>query len=333
MPAAILTPVARVVPLAFVAILLSAGAAPAAEQRPPARPSTQPSDTAGALVQWLVTEAPWQGEQTVVVQNPAWTRVSRFQPKTVKSAYLGIGVDKPDPTLRAQLKLPEGAGLVVNFVEEAGPSKDAVRVHDVLQKLDDQVLINGDQLVTLVRMRKPGDTLRLTVIREAAPVTVEVKLAEKDLPPLQSYLGRGAGDAPAGEQPAPAGAQDAYAALANTYTNNVTNDYARFVATAVTTGPMTFDDGEHVLQIRLQGGVGRLVVIEKTTGSKLFEGPIGSEEQWKAVPEGVRRKLEGLGQLNMFTPTVGFSDAGTVEFTNTLVAPTTRPANKPAGSK
>jgi hypothetical protein len=251
----------------------------------------------------------------------------------VKSAYLGIGVDKPDPTLRAQLKLAEGAGLVVNFVDGAGPSKDAVKVHDVLQKLDDQVLVNGDQLVTLVRMRKPGDTLRLTVIREAAPVTVEVKLAEKDLPPLQSYLGRGAGDAPAGEQPAPGVARDTFVGWANTYTNQAKNYYAEFVATAVTTGPMTFDDGEHVLQIRLHGGVGRLVVTEKATGSKLFEGPIGNEEQWKAVPEPVRRKLEGLGQFNVLAPYVGFTDAGTVESNNSFIFSTTRPATKPADGK
>jgi hypothetical protein len=283
-------------------------------------------------VQWLLTEAPWQGEQTLVLQKPGWTPV-RLHPKTVKSAYLGIGVDKPDPTLRAQLKLPEGAGLVVNFVDEAGPSKEAVRVHDVLQKLDDQVLVNGDQLVTLVRMRKAGDALRLTVIREAAPVTVEVKLAEKDLPPLQSYLGRGAGDAPAasGNAAAPSGPETPWLNLF--YADKGANDFRGIVATAVAPGPTTFDDGEHVLQIRLHGGVGRLVVTEKATGSKLFEGPIGNEVQWKAVPEPVRRKLEGLGQLNVFTPDVVFTDSGTVELRHTDVAQPTRPATKPADGK
>jgi hypothetical protein len=332
MPAAMPTPAARLVRLVFAATLLAAGAARAAAAGPATRPSTQPVDAASNLVQWLVTEAPWQGDQTVVLQTPGWTPV-RARPKTVKSSYLGIGVDKPDPTLRAQLKLPEGAGLVVNFVDEAGPSKEAVKVHDVLQKLDDQVLINGDQLVTLVRMRKAGDSLRLTVIREAAPVTVEVKLAEKDLPPLQSYLGRGTGDASADAQPAPAGAQQAYVSFTDAYTNNVTNEYAKFVAAAVTTGPMTFDDGEHVLQIRLQGGVGRLVVTEKATGSKLFEGPIGNEEQWKAVPEPVRRKLEGLGQFNVLAPNAGYFDAAMGQFNNAFVFSTTRPATRPAEGK
>jgi hypothetical protein len=302
------------------------------EPRSTTPPPTQPSNTRDDLVHWLIADAPWQGDQTVVVQSAGWTH-ARAQPKTVKSAYLGIGVDKPDPTLRAQLKLPEGAGLVVNFVDEAGPSKAAVKVHDVLQKLEDQVLVNGDQLVTLVRMRKPGDTLRLTVLREAAPVTVEVKLAEKELPPLHSYLGRGAGDAPAeatGNSVAPSGAGTAWL---NFYTDKGANDYANIVATAVAPGPTTFDDGEHVLQIRLQGGVGRLVVTEKATGSKLFEGPIGSEEQWKAVPEPVRRKLEGLGQLNVFTPKVGFIDINTgAAFTDTF-NPANHPATRPAERK
>ena len=293
--------------LACLALLLSVGEAPAAEARPATRPSTQPADVALNLVKSFAYDVSWQPQHLVLDRNPAWTLV-RAQPNTVKAAYLGVGVATPEATLRSQLKLPEGAGLVVNFVDEAGPSKEGVKVHDVLQKLDDQLLVNSDQLVTLVRMRKPGDTLRLTLIREAAPVTVEVKLVEKDLPPLQSYLGSGAGDVPAEARGKPAVNSNTEITWLNTFTGKGANDYVDLVATAVATGPMTFDDGEHVLQMRLQGGVGRLVVIEKATGSKLFEGPIGSEEQWKAVPEAVRRKLEGLGQFNPFTPNLTFGD-------------------------
>ena len=61
----------------------------------------------------------------------------------VKASYMGVGVDVPNDTVRAQLKLPEGSGLVVNYVDADGPAKDLIRQHDVLQKLDDQLLING----------------------------------------------------------------------------------------------------------------------------------------------------------------------------------------------
>lgn len=114
-------------------------------------------------------------------------RAATSEPK-VRSSYMGVGVDVPNDTVRAQLKLPEGSGLVVNYVDDNGPAKDVIRQHDVLQKLDDQLLINGAQLVTLVRMHKPGETIQMTVIREAKPVTVPIKLSEKELAPLSTYL-------------------------------------------------------------------------------------------------------------------------------------------------
>src|SRR5262249_25572682 len=61
--------------------------------------------------------------------------------------YMGVGVDSPDATLRAQLSLPTGAGLVVSYLDDQGPANSAVQLHDVLQKLDDQLLINSEQLV------------------------------------------------------------------------------------------------------------------------------------------------------------------------------------------
>ena len=80
-----------------------------------------------------------------------------------------------DETLRAQLKLPAGVGLAVKHVE--GPAKDAgVQQHDVLYKLNDQLLINTEQLVVLVRNFKPGDKVELTVIRQAQPVQLSATL-------------------------------------------------------------------------------------------------------------------------------------------------------------
>src|SRR5881227_687953 len=87
-------------------------------------------------------------------------------PQTVRASYMGVGVEIPGDTLRSQLKLPEGTGLVINWIDDAGPAKGILHQHDVLQKLEDQLLINGEQLVTLVRLHKPGETIQLTILRE-----------------------------------------------------------------------------------------------------------------------------------------------------------------------
>src|SRR3989442_468480 len=53
--------------------------------------------------------------------------------KKVKAAYLGISTVSADATLRTQLKLPEGVGLVVNYVAPDGPAHQAgIQLHDVL---------------------------------------------------------------------------------------------------------------------------------------------------------------------------------------------------------
>jgi hypothetical protein len=72
-------------------------------------------------------------------------------------------------------------GLVVNYVDDNGPSKGLIQQHDVLQKLDDQWLANAEQLVALVRMHKPGDAVQVSLVRESKPMTVALKLAEKDV--------------------------------------------------------------------------------------------------------------------------------------------------------
>lgn len=108
--------------------------------------------------------------------------------KKIRAAYIGIGVETPGDTLRAQLALPRDAGLVVNWVDENGPSKGIICLHDVIQKIDQQILINPPQLVTLVRLHKPGEVVAVTLIRESRPMTVTLAMAEKEVSPLRSYL-------------------------------------------------------------------------------------------------------------------------------------------------
>jgi|GEM_PF-4586275 len=109
-----------------------------------------------------------------------------FKRKLVKASYVGIEVTRADATLRAQLKLPGGMGLAVQSVDDKGPSSGAVQEHDVLYKLDDQLLVNSEQFAVIVRSHKPGDKVTLTVIREAQPLTVTVTLVEKEVPELSS---------------------------------------------------------------------------------------------------------------------------------------------------
>lgn len=203
-----------------------------------------------------------------------------------KAAYLGVGVEAPSDTVRSQLDLPDGAGLVVNYVDENGPSKDEIRKHDVLRKLDDQILINADQLIALVRMHKPGETVSLTLLRQARPATVEIKLGEKKAESpnkdFEKYLQlKVLSDGTA----APLGGVEVLSKVPVA---------GRLYAAEADGRPITFNDGE---VLAFLDGHGNLLAVDVKTGNQLFHGPIATERQWQQVPELVRNKLSSWREM------------------------------------
>ena len=102
-----------------------------------------------------------------------------------KAAYLGVSTSAVPDALRQHLGLKEGVGLVVDFVEKGSPAEQAgVKQYDILNKLDDQILVNAHQLAVLVRARKAGESVNLSVIRGGKEQSIPAKLVEKEVKPL-----------------------------------------------------------------------------------------------------------------------------------------------------
>jgi hypothetical protein len=80
---------------------------------------------------------------------------------------LGFSLQKPDPMVAAQLPdLPPGIGFIVTSVDEVGPAAAAgIKIHDVIWKLGDQLLVNEAQMVALLGIHKPGDQIVLSGFR------------------------------------------------------------------------------------------------------------------------------------------------------------------------
>src|SRR5712671_1828482 len=69
--------------------------------------------------------------------------------------WLGVVGREVSPELYEQIDLPQGTGLVVEFVSPDSPAaKAGIKQFDVLTKFEDQILVNPQQLVTLIRNRK-----------------------------------------------------------------------------------------------------------------------------------------------------------------------------------
>jgi hypothetical protein len=119
-------------------------------------------------------------------------------------AFLGVGARPLDPEVGIHVDLPKGVGLLVAALAPDGPAREALQEHDILHKLDDQILVSPEQLSVLVRTRKPGETVHLSFIRKGKKETAKVALGEIDaarLAPPEPGFRRGPPGAPMPPRP------------------------------------------------------------------------------------------------------------------------------------
>jgi hypothetical protein len=92
--------------------------------------------------------------------------VSELVASPASAKGMGMTLSRASPVLRRQLALTRGAGLVVDAVT---PGSRAARAgfepHDVIVRLDDQLLVLPEQLDALLEAAEQGDGLSCTVLR------------------------------------------------------------------------------------------------------------------------------------------------------------------------
>jgi len=104
--------------------------------------------------------------------------IGRIQ-AAAQGASLGITMDEVPALTRSQLRLPEGIGVAVRHVAKGSAAEKAgLKVNDIITQLDDQLIINGQQLQTLIRTKKPGDEVTVTYIRKGKEHKAKAKLAK-----------------------------------------------------------------------------------------------------------------------------------------------------------
>lgn len=211
--------------------------------------------------------------------------------KKEKAAFLGVTTNAADAAMRDQLKLPRGIGLVVQNVEENSPAASAgIQEHDILTKLDDQWLVNAPQFGVVVRMHKPGDEVSVTVVRQGQPQTLKAKLAEKEV-----YIADSDGTATALAPWAVAGnggmtfmAPQAGDLQALEKLNN----FPGWRAMAdEDDADLIIKDNDRTMKIKVRNGEKNLVVSDNQD-KVLFEGPIETDEQRKALPADIAAELD-----------------------------------------
>ena len=87
-------------------------------------------------------------------------------------------------------------GVFVSVVTPGGPAaKAGLQAQDVITSVDGKPVKNGDELVGIISDKQPGSTVRLGILRNGKPQTIEVGIADREK--LFADTGK-PGEAPAG---------------------------------------------------------------------------------------------------------------------------------------
>jgi len=112
----------------------------------------------------------------------------------VSRGYLGVSIGNITEALAKQFKVPDTSGALVDDVSRGGPAdKAGLKNGDVIRKLNGQTIASRDQLTAMVTDLNPGTVVKLDILRDGQPMTVNVTLGER--PANLSYLA-GASKAP-----------------------------------------------------------------------------------------------------------------------------------------
>jgi hypothetical protein len=227
-------------------------------------------------------------------------------------------------TLTAQLNLPRDVGLVVRLVVPDSPAAGALKVDDVLLRLDDQHLIESRQFAVLVRNKKEGDEVTLTYLRGGRQAIAKVKLTRREVPKLNAFFEE---RLPMGAvtvlQQAPGGAMKWEAArpeesraqvdrLLSLMQPGAGSDPVRMriepagrfgfraVGVDMANSNMVYSDDQGALEIATKDGKKHLVA-KDAKGAEVFSGPISTPEERNALPAEVRQRLEKVEGMHDIT--------------------------------
>ena len=95
--------------------------------------------------------------------------------------FLGIAFSDVDAEMAGQFRLPVKQGVIVTDVQAGSPAaRGGIRSQDIITRVNDTPVAMGGDLRHVLRALKPGDTVRLNVVRppDGARATLPVRLGQ-----------------------------------------------------------------------------------------------------------------------------------------------------------
>jgi membrane-associated protease RseP (regulator of RpoE activity) len=95
--------------------------------------------------------------------------------------YIGVRPLEMTPELRTHFGAPKEAGVFVGTVEKDSPAARAgLQVGDIVTSADGEKVERKRDLVRAIRRKKEGDTVKIDLVRDRAPKTLTVTVAERE---------------------------------------------------------------------------------------------------------------------------------------------------------
>lgn len=234
-----------------------------------------------------------------------------------KVTFLGVETAPVSRTLAAQLGLGRDTGLVVIRISEKSPAADILKEDDVLTKLDDQLLVNQQQLGVLVRGKKEGDEIKLTLVRGGKETVVRAKLGTHEVPKMAATFSFPSG--PGGMSWSMGAMPEGLARLrqmpgmgdddAKDVLRMIGREHRNFMVTPgvrilrrggqgstildLPNSNISYSDDDGSIEIKADDGK-RELTVKDASGKVTFQGPINTEEERKKLPPEVVKQLEKL---------------------------------------
>ncbi len=108
-------------------------------------------------------------------EGPVTVRVAKHS-----GGYLGVRPLEMTPELRQHFGAPKDAGVLVGSVEADSPaSRGGLQVGDIVTALDGNRIESDRELQRDVRRRKPGETVKIEIVRNRAPRTLTITVGKR----------------------------------------------------------------------------------------------------------------------------------------------------------
>lgn len=201
----------------------------------------------------------------------------------VSAAGLGLKLTRASTVLRQQLALKRGAGLVVESVTPNSPAARAgFAQHDVLVRLDDQLLVLPEQLDALLESCETGSPVACTILRGGREIVVAIGQPHAARPRPVAGIGPGlrptdsalalVGRAPPREGP-----------------------IAAMPLRRLADETLVRHDAD--FQIRLTSGTETRLVVSDPQGHVVFSGSIDTPEDRSRMPPVIRERVLEMEQV------------------------------------